>query len=346
MKKSIILTVLLMALLVGCGQGVKAPNKDITPVESLKAKDFFSFEKDVFMDFKGTGNEYAEYKTYVDYVKDDIVQIRNMNPGTVSVSVYQYKDGELIKTYSRGETYYLYDYTNLKDKEEVIIKEPIKEGTSWSVGESSTRSITGVNKEIDIPLGKYNALEITTENNDSIIKDYYVKGIGKVKSEFVSKEDKSNPIISELQNLEKNATNKQDINFYFPDFNNDRITRSTRTIDLSTNQDIMRILEDGLKTAPEGKSFKGTLTANVKILDIIIDDEKGVVTVDFSPELVTEMNAGTTYEMMILNSIANTFGDYFQKDKIIITMEGKPYSSGHILMREGEYIEVSKDKVK
>jgi PBP1b-binding outer membrane lipoprotein LpoB len=185
MKKSIILIMLLMALLAGCTTGVKTPNKDTTSVEPLKAKDFFSFEKDVFMDFKGTGNEYAEYKTYVDYVKDDIVQIRNMNPGTVSVFVYQYKDGKLIKTYSRGETYYLYDYTNLKDKEEVIIEEPIKEGTSWSVGESSTRSITGINKEIDTPSGKYNALEITTENNDSIIKDYYVKGIGKVKSEFV-----------------------------------------------------------------------------------------------------------------------------------------------------------------
>jgi hypothetical protein len=115
---------------------------------------------------------------------------------------------------------------------------------------------------------------------------------------------------------------------------------------LRTNQDILRVFEDGLKTAPQKENIKGTLTANVKILDIIIDDEKGIVTVDFSPELVTEMNAGTTYELMILNSIANTFGDYFQKDKIIITMEGKPYSSGHILMREGEYIEVSKDKVK
>jgi len=367
MKKYIILIVLLLSMLTGCGRSARIPDENKTADNEstsgqtiteenntaensqaglLKAKDFFSFEENVFMDFKGTGNEYAEYKTYVDYVKGDIVQIRSINPGTVSVFVYQYKDGSLVKLYSRGETYYLYDYTDKKENEEIIIKEPIKTGTTWSVGESSTRSITGIDKEVSTPSGKYKALEVTTESSDSTIKDYYVKGIGKVKSEFVSKEDKSITVTSELQTIEKNASNKQNIKFYFPDFINDRIICSARTIDFRTNQDIRRVFEDGLKEPPQGQNLKGTLTPSVKINDIRIDDTDGIVTVDFSSELVSEMNAGTSYEVMILDSIANTFGDYFQKNKVIITLEGKPYSSGHILMREGEYITVSKEKVK
>jgi predicted small lipoprotein YifL len=368
MKKYFILTILILSLLTGCGRGAKVPNEDKTPnqgnttnqntteetntnelpqKESLKAKDFFSFEKDLFMDFKGTGNEFAEYKTYVDYVKEDIIQVRNINPGTVSVFVYKYKDGALVKTYSRGETYYLYDYTDEEAEEEIIIKEPIEIGTSWSVDKSSTRSITGLDIEVSTPSGKYKAIEITTENPYSIIKDYYVRDIGKVKSEFVSKEDTNFAVVSELQRLERGKSNTHDINFYFPDLINDRIICSTRNIEFNTNQDIKKVFEDGLKESPPNEDeIKGTLTPNVKILDIDIDDSSGIVTVDFSSELVKEMNAGSSYELMILDSLANTFGDYFQKDKVILTVEGKPYSSGHILMREGEYITVSKEKVK
>ncbi|HHW32099.1 MAG TPA: GerMN domain-containing protein [Clostridiaceae bacterium] len=367
MKRFIILIVLLLSLLAGCGRSARMPNgnkktdnestsnQTITEAtdtaenqraELLKAKDFFLFEENVFMDFKGTGNEFAEYKTYVDYVKDDIVQIRSINPGTVSVFVYQYKDGSIVRLFSRGETYYLYDYTSMEENEEIIIKEPIKIGTTWSVGESTTRSITAIDKEVSTPSGKYKALEITTESPNSIIKDYYVKDIGKVKSEFVSKEDKSFTVISELQSIEKNASFVQDIKFYYPDFINDRIISSVKTIHFRTNQDIKKVFEDGLKEPLQGQDLKGTLTPNVKILDIRLDDMKGIVAIDFSSELVKEMNAGTSYELMILDCIANTFGDYFQKDKVIITLEGKPYSSGHILMREGEYITVSKEKVK
>lgn len=369
-KRIFILAILILSLLAGCGQKVETPiennngtNQGITEnngntstegthsgegsqAEPLKAKDFFLFEENVYMDFKGIGNEFAEYRTYVDFVKDDTVQIRSINPGTVSVNVYQYKDGAIVSLFSRGETYYVYDYTGMKEKEEIIIKEPIKVGTTWNVGESATKSITAIDKEISTPAGKYKALEITTESPGSIIRDYYVKGIGKVKSEFVSKEDESFTVVSELQKIEKNASFIQDINFYYPDVANDRIVSSVKTINFRTNQDVKKVFEDGLKEPPQGLDLKGTITQNVKVLDIRLDEENGIVAVDFSPELVKEMNAGSSYELMILDSIANTFGDYFQKDKVIITLEGKPYSSGHILMKEGEYFTVSKERVR
>lgn len=51
--------------------------------------------------------------------------------------------------------------------------------------------------------------------------------------------------------------------------------------------------------------------------------------------LVSEMNAGAAYETMILQCITNTLGIYYGVKKVYLTVEGKPYSSGHIEMKKG-----------
>jgi spore germination protein GerM len=65
-----------------------------------------------------------------------------------------------------------------------------------------------------------------------------------------------------------------------------------------------------------------------------------MVYVDFSKELISEMNAGAGYEAMILKSITNTLGEYYGVSKVYITVDSSPYSSGHILMEKGEYFSV------
>ena len=73
------------------------------------------------------------------------------------------------------------------------------------------------------------------------------------------------------------------------------------------------------------------------------DDQ--IVYVDFSDEFVTEMNAGSGYEQLILQGITNTLGNYYGVNKVYITLEGKPYESGHVLMKKGETFEVDMDQV-
>ena len=61
-----------------------------------------------------------------------------------------------------------------------------------------------------------------------------------------------------------------------------------------------------------------------------------MVYVDFSKEFTQEMNTSSTYESQILQCITNTLGDYYMVKKVYITVDGKPYSSSHILMKKGE----------
>ncbi|MGI6114189.1 MAG: GerMN domain-containing protein [Mahellales bacterium] len=364
MKKhriAIILTTLIIIVLPACGRfnrlGNDMPKTRLqpdhgTPVpqdqsdeDSLNVSDFFPFEGDVYKKYTGEGNEYAQYQTYVDYIKNDAIQIRKINPGTEIVSVCTIEDGALKEVYYRGETYYRMDFTKSRNKDEIIIKEPIKPGTSWNLEGGSTRSITALQVDIEVPQGRHKALEVTTEGQYSIVKDYYVQGLGLVKSEFISKEDTATKVTSELEIMKKGAVAGQVIRLYYPDYNNDRILYVDKQVEVTTNTDMQDIFEQHLKTVPENSGLTPLLGPNVSIRGLSLDIEKSIVTIDFSPEIISEMNAGAGLESMILSSIANTFGDYYQAVGAVLTVVGKPYSSGHIALEQGEHINVDIENI-
>ncbi|NLC67745.1 MAG: GerMN domain-containing protein [Clostridiaceae bacterium] len=346
----LILILISAILLVSCAGGTRTTEdrggktsgaRGTQPGETQpKVADYFPFIENLHMAYKGIGNEYAEYKTYVEYIKDNIMQVRNLNPGTNLAVVYEIKNGELRRVLNRGEVYHRYDYTALKDdKEEVLLKEPIKVGTLWELKDGTKRSITSLDKEISTPLGNYTALEVTSDGPYSVITDYYVKDIGYVKRIFKSKEDDFT-VTSELEKIERNVPYKERIRIYFPDFNNDKVAYINSEIAFLTNQDVEEVLEKAMKQVPEGSGLTGVFSDNTRILDIALDDNNDMVTVDLSSHFVTEMNAGTSLESMILKSVVNTFGEYFQKTRVKIKLEGKPYSSGHMLMGPDDYFTV------
>ena len=68
-----------------------------------------------------------------------------------------------------------------------------------------------------------------------------------------------------------------------------------------------------------------------------------MVYIDLNKAFLTEMNAGALYEKMILQSIANTFGQYYNSEKVVLTIDNKLYESGHIVMKKGQYLKVNYD---
>jgi len=349
-QQLLLIVSLVLLLLAGCNranpgdQPGEQPGNQPGEQENLTAADFFPLDKDVHKQYKGTGHEFAEYETYVDYVRNNHIQIRLINPGTTMVSVYEVTDGAVRKVFSQGETYYRYDYTAARNADEIVIKAPIAVGTTWTLADGSERSITAVDKEITTPAGSYKALEITTKGPQSTVVDYYVQGIGHVKQVFKSAEDESFTVASELQKLERDVPYKQTIRFYFPDFPNERLVYLDRAVESRTNEDMKWKFQKEMKTVPEGSKLTKLLGPNVQVNSITVDHGKGSVTADFSKELLQEMNAGAGLEGMILDSIVNTLGGYYQCDKVVLTIEGKPYASGHYEMKPGEYFTPDLDK--
>lgn len=357
MKKLLLVLILFTLLLTACAGNngtttattttaptiTTAPTTTSAPPADTKLSDYFPLTADVHKEFKGEGNEYAHFESYVDYINEDVIQIRELNGGSVSVHTYRLEEGAVVSVYSQGEVYYRYDFTGRPGDEEIIIKDPLEVGTTWTLSDGSARSITAVDKSITVPAGEYSALEVTTTSKTSTTRDYYAKGIGLVKTEFAVPGD-ANTISGSLELYETEKPFTQTVTFYFPNFSQEKLVYVERDIELKTNDDILAKLEAELKDHPGGSEIANVLTEGAKVLGVVFDEANGIVTVDFSSKLVTEMNAGTAFEAMLIQSITNTFGDYYQKEKVVITLDGKLYESGHVMLKAGEYFTVDHDK--
>ncbi|WP_346928693.1 GerMN domain-containing protein [Clostridium sp.] len=304
---------------------------------SYSIDDYFNFKENVKYNYAGTNSEYAEYVTYVDYINGNKVQLRSNNGGTETVTVLQNNNGELKKIFQRNECYYRENFTNkVADIEEILLKEPIVVGTAWKLSDGSKRYISRVNVKISIDSGECSVLEVTTENtNGQIDLQYYAVNKGLVKSIY---DANSMKVTSTLKSIEENVRLNQNIRCYYPD-ENYKIHYEDRNFSFATN-DITKISIQNLFKNFPGNNKGQLIGKNVTINSLYLNDD-GMVYIDFSSNFVKEMNAGSGFESAILESITNTIGKYYGVDKVYITIDNKPYSSGHIVKAKGEYFKVT-----
>ncbi len=301
-----------------------------------KVSDYFPIRENVKYIYEGRGNEFAGYEVYIDYTSEDRVQQRVENGGTVLVRVYQIKEGKLIEVFSKGETYYRENMLQRSDgTEEILLMEPLEKGASWTLEDGRQRTVTGISTRIDTPMRTYTAIEVVTEGGEGTTVDYYAKGIGLIKTIFRSG---GMEVSSTLKSIEEDAAEVQTVRLYYPDIQTERIYYTDKEVTYRTNDDTAGILEEAYKGAV-GDTLGVVVPTDAAIKSLALDGENRV-RIDFNSAFVTDMNAGAGYEAMILQCIANTFGNYYQSEKVILTVEGKPYESGHIRMEEGRPLPV------
>lgn len=318
-------------LMTGCSSD---KNKEDTK-ESLE--NYIQSTENTKYNYDGEGSEYASFDSWVDYKKDGKVQLRTNNSGTELVKVYKVEDGKLIVSFSQGETYHR---ENFLDKEsnsnEVILMEPIQKGTTWKLASGEDRTITDTEFEIETPSGKYKAVEVTTLYSDSTTKDYYVSGIGLVKSVFVGTDGFE--VNSTLSEIEKDKKLEQEILMYYPNVDEEKYYYKEVTLNFSTNDEPEAVLGNAYK-ANKPNNAEVVLSENASINKFSFEPENGIVKLDMNEAFLQDMNAGSSYESMILQCLATTFGSYCYAEKLGLTIDGKPYESGHVFLDEGDYIQ-------
>lgn len=320
----------------GNSSGSDSQNQTGSNNSQYTIKDYYPFKQNTRYIYEGTGNEFAGYTKWVDYLKGDRIQERINNGGAELAKVIENKGGQLKLILSK-ESYYREDLTSKSGSSgEVLLKEPLVKGTSWSLSNGSKRYISDISADISTPSGKYKALEVTTEGKDSKDYDYYVLNVGLVKSVFKSGSDE---VTSSLKEIQTNTSLTQNIRFYYPSPNDDKIYYLDQKLSFKTNDITKLTFEKQFKTAPKSDLMK-LIGPNVKINTMYLNDD-GMVYLDFSKELTSEMNLGASYEGMVLQSITNTVGGYYGVQKVYITIENQPYNSGHILKKKGEAFTVN-----
>ncbi len=306
--------------------------------------DYFPITANARYVYEGQGNEYASYETFTDYAKENSLQQMVSNGGTVSARVYKIEEGKLIRTLSEGEVYYRENFLDEEDDDEsgeILLKEPLEEGTSWTLDDGRQRTITDVSSQVKTPFGDYNAIEVLTEGDNGTNVDYYVRDVGLIKTIFQSG---GLEVSSTLQSIEKDTVRTEMVNFYYPDSEDSQFQVQKKGVTYHTNDSTADILEDAYRDLVSGNlGIVFTTNAGIKSLSL---DEDNRVRLDLNSAFVSEMNAGAGYEQTILQCVANTFGQYYNSEEVVLTIEGEPYESGHIKMEEDQAIKTNFNDVK
>lgn len=314
---------LLLILLTGCAVLAGCAGNDKTDPEKPggKIEDFFPIVKDVKYVYEGTGNEFAGYTVYPDYTSEDRVQQRVDNGGTVLARVYEIKDGKLTVVLSKGEVYYRENMLQKTDgSDEVMLMEPLEKGTSWTLKDGSERTITGTDTEVTTPYGTFPCIEVTTEGGDGTTIHYYAKEIGLIETIFRTGDTE---VTSALKSVEKDAATTQTIRIYIPDAADGKTDYVEKEVSYRTNYITGKVLEDACKKAVN-ESF-GQVYSDETAINSLALDEDGSVRIDFNRSFREDMEQAGEYKPLILQSITDTFKDYYQSESVILTVDGEPY---------------------
>ena len=262
----------------------------------LTIKDYFPVKENTNYVYEGKGNEYASYHVLVDYLVGNRVQLRSNNGGTEVVKVLENKDGKLTMLLSRSECYYRENLIKAPSSNaEILLKEPLIKGTTWSLPGNRKRYISNVDVYVTTPLGKYKALEVTTEDKKNKTLDYYAPNVGLVKTVYTPNGGQISSLLTKIQN---NVLFTQSVEFYYPNIDEVTLNYVYKKLSFKTN-DITRMkIEAAYKVLPKGNIFR-VLSSNTKIKSLYLNKD-GMVYVDFTKELISEMNTGAGYEVQVL----------------------------------------------
>ena len=128
-EKLSILCLIIAIIFVGCNpiNGVKDDATEDTSGSldhSLaEISDYFPFLGNTVIEYQGIGNEFAEQKTFFEFIDGNKAQMKVLNPGTNLIKIYELKNGTLTESYGR-RFYHIENFTS--NKEDIILSEPIK----------------------------------------------------------------------------------------------------------------------------------------------------------------------------------------------------------------------------
>lgn len=354
-KALAILFLLTALLLAGCaapstGGTVVTPPATTMPVPSTTApaaeptaagervNDYYPVLENYRLTYEGVGNEYASYVAYTEFQEGNKLQRRIDNGGTVTSRVYKSENGKLTRINSVPEAYVRENLLSAPETEsDVLLQEPLVVGTAWDTANNTKRTITGINVPVQTPVSSYSALEVTAQGSDYKITDYYVKGVGLVKSVYRSGDTE---VVSTLAEMKADSPFLQVIRLYYPGV--DGTGRYYREVQLAlaTNMKMIDAVEEAYQAEPKGKAGR-VFTPGTRILSIRKNADN-VLLVDLNQAFITERAGSRAYIEGVVHSTADTLGELYQTDKVLLTVEGKPYTSSQFTMQEGETLEVEK----
>lgn len=305
---------------------------------------WFPQYQDTLLEFEGFGNKFSAFTRYPQFVTELTMQVVDSTGGTEVVRVFEYTNREIREIFTRGETYFRDNVmqtglNSLSEKDTVLLQLPIETGHSWENGSGSRSEITDTEATFETDFHTFTAIEVTRYDEDSTTLYYFAEEIGLVKEVFKPSENTDEEITSTLVARHENQPENIRMLLFSLNEQADNLLYQDVSFGLFTNEEVSMKLTELFRNESEEASIFPLISSNTVINRMYLRND-GIAAVDFSRELITEMNAGAGVESLILQAIVNTIGRYYDAEDVLLTVDGQPYASGHIELSEGEIISV------
>lgn len=144
-------------------------------------------------------------------------------------------------------------------------------------------------------------------------------------------------------NLSENnsSVTEKDVRIFYYDIESDKIIYQNKKIKVTYGA-LTNAIIDAYKGALDNQCYSG-LPDNVVVKSAKLEKDKDLITVNFGDTFVNTLGYGAGIEASILQSVVNSLGYNFGVSNVYITVNGKPYSSGHIAQKENESFAVKYD---
>jgi hypothetical protein len=164
---------------------------------------------------------------------------------------------------------------------------------------------------------------------------------------IITIECKTDAIAAQLEKTEGrssagNEENKIDktIKVFLGDFEREELIYTEYIADRHSEETDEAFLTRVLKISPiEQGTYVSGIPKDASIKKIEIDKSLGLITIHMSKNYECTPY-GILGEGLMLKSLVNTVSTYYNLHKVIIKIEGRPYSSGHFHFEENEVITI------
>jgi len=312
--------------------------------EELRIEDFFVFEENTLRvtEFENEDLRNEEFNIFLS--DNRVQQLVTLSQGddilNETTLVLEKYDGALrVVSWEFGHVFE--DITGAEPLEPtIVLQEPLVVGTTWEQGgfAGGVSEITSVGETVETPLGTFeNVIEVTTRlPNDGFSVQHFAVGYGMIQdSYFVVQEDitigeiewqgRERTASTYLSEVRRNTANRVSSHVFVPG-----ATPIPIEVAVYTNTDFVELFSDLLVRS-------SILSNSVTLNSVELDRAKSLVIADFSANFLDYVG-GSSEEMALLESLANTFGKFYRIHNFSITLDGENYESGHFQFDEDTFV--------
>ncbi len=260
--------------------------------------------------------------TYMNYSQNDNAQsqIQWRQQGAVVTQVFVIGEGQIQQVTS---TTNLNPYDNVLSSvdtlqttdSQIILQEPLTVGTEWTDASNQTSEITALYDAMQTEAGVLtNVIEVTRISDDRVQKDFYAQNqgfVGRWTSESLEEPGEYWQLVSDTRNVMLTHP----ITLFEPDDSQTELVRQSEgAFAFQTNGSLAKAFEHMFREL-------GIIDATITVNDVYIDSQN-VATIDFSPGVVAVLNNYEASEEAVIRSIVYTMGNFFQTEKVRLTVNG------------------------